>query len=430
MKKIFIIFILLFISLSTSCSQQQDSYLSKTINDQEVKHVDIVSTPTEISVTPTPIPETYLSKDKKYLEYLKINYNKTVETTIINEIQRLEFESKNLISKGKKLKSGAILYDEATSLNISERQNAIYQRHKFLQEKISFTYNENQFVDIFHNALFSINGNVTFYDDFYKDVVKILESDLLPKGLVSNIKFFILPYDLNDGEGGVGGYVNTNYFAGKDEIICITNNISILFHELGHLYANKVIGKNNATITSLVSNKYFWQMYTDFYPDFKFGDTWETSIYESFAEDFKIYFCRKFIEAEVDLSSLSKDSLKETKKLTDNHYNTNFKDVLTMLDLFTIPNIKSFPDVFINNNPIHLVFSGYDIVTTNEKLDIKLTSEETVFRISDIIIQFDDQEQAYNGEFYFPKNGKYKILFLIEDVDEKVIINEQTIVKI
>jgi hypothetical protein len=391
---------------------------------------------------------TWAKTDKHQLEAtVKKEFNKdSLTSKLINDIIIIQNYINTLNTQFYTTKSGAKVFEPIVSAKISILKNAIYQRQlliKSITENTTdkYIYWSQQYVDINDLKNYFIGNQISkdpkYINTFYNDCINVLESKVLPKNLVKDLKVYILPFELKNGQidnqkltvtTPIDGYETGLYVEGKEESIVVTiKRIDALLHELGHVYFDEIMGYNTdiSLKNVLVQNMDLWKKYVDLYPsadlDYAVNTNriWDTSLYESCAEDFKMYFANKI----KNVSNNGLNILKSTSKMTIYDYSSEFPNFIEeLMETKKISIKQSFPEIRIGTNTNATLY-GSTLYTKNSTLNIKNLNNNCLFKFYGVDITYNEETTAIDNVntdtimVQLDQSGTYKIDIYVYSID-------------
>lgn len=260
----------------------------------------------------------FLKVDENYLENLKDKSN------INKEIKELEKLLKDVDKEYTEVKGIKVYKGEAGLKNDGIRK-AIKNREDLLKnENFKYDFNKSYTIDRGYTEKLANREMFTQreMDLAYESVIEVIENIELDTEFLKDTKFVISPHLLK----GMNGYAVTRS-NGKNTIVIGTKVMapsedwvrlsikSTILHEIGHVFQSI----NNEKIKNTRAGKDYLIQADKILSNSSKEETWETSVNENFAEDFRVHFSNK----------MGDSSINPLKKKTFREYNeVEFTEVI------------------------------------------------------------------------------------------------------
>lgn len=265
----------------------------------------------------------------------------------------------------------------------------------------------------------------------YKQVIDILNSDLLPKNLTKNISVYICPYTLLQRKISnvtyIGGYTGELRIPGREEFIVLSNpDPSYLIHELGHVFINDTLG--SMTPDGLTyTNETLWSQYRSLYKDATPSNVWARNLNENIAEDFKVYTVRKFNQN----SKYKLNYQFNTQKTTAFEYNEKFTPFINDIIKTYNPNTQvALPAVTIKYDGMLTPLSynsNYQKSTLADTIELNIDTSSSFYKNFIILINGGNYGSASNNVIHLKFQDYYQFAVALKIGDKYCILYEQTI---
>ena len=289
----------------------------------------------------------------------------------------------------------------------------------------------------------------------YEDTLTALETNNFPEGFLNGLEIYVSPYKLKN----IQGYAHTQNIGGREDYVVIAGgnqveetkgvlsfifydlepetNKEILLHELGHILASDVFGKEIDCSTHGIfhQDKELWQRYLNLYnaeinalKGNKKANEWANLIGENIAEDYMLYMTNKDIRSKKTNYSYNAEAISNLFTDIYSGYEANSANPFPVTKIVS----KGTETPFTIN-----AYKGISRIVTDGELNIQMDFNDSLYKKANLFVlnldamdfqeyEFDELENKERN-IELSAEGDYSLMVVIQGEGKKVIVTEMDI---